>query len=67
MRKLELQRRALGLSQRSLGRKCSPAVSATYICNAERHGFIYPAHLERIADAIGWRGDPSELMEEVEL
>lgn len=67
MRRLELKRRSLGLSQRELSRRCNPPVGASYLCNAERHGFIYPSQLERVAAALDFEGDPAELLEEVEL
>lgn len=67
MRLLEQMRRERGLSQLELGCKCKPSVAPSYLSNAERHGFIYPSQLKRIAKALRYEGDPSELLEEVEL
>lgn len=66
MRLLEQMRRERGLSQFELGCKCKPAVAPSYVCNAERHGFIYPSQLKRLAKALGHEGDPAELLEEVD-
>lgn len=63
---LEKLRRDAGLSQRKLGRACDPEVDASYICNAERHGFrLFPTQAQRLADALGYEGDPADLFEEV--
>ncbi len=65
MKRLEFMRRNGGLSQRGLGAKAR--VDASYICNAESRGMrLYPAQAVRLADALGWEGDPMELFEEVE-
>lgn len=64
MRRLEFMRRCAGLSQRGLGGLSG--VDASYICNAERRGLVlYPGQAKRLADALGWKGDPTELFEEV--
>lgn len=55
-----------GLSQRRLGRLCTPEVDPSYICNAENRGYrLYPSQLERLAAALGWEADPSDLLKEV--
>ena len=64
MIKLERARRDAGWSQRELSRRSQ--VDASYICNAEKRGLtLYPSQAARIAAALGWEGDPSELFEEV--
>ena len=64
MKRLEFMRRSNGWSQRKLGE--AAGVSASYICNAESRGMtLYPNQAKRLADALGWRGDPAELFEEV--
>lgn len=63
LQKLRLQR---GLSQRQLGRACMPEVDAAYISRAERQGLrLYPSQVQRVAAALDWDGNPSELFEEV--
>lgn len=66
MRLIEKKRRERGLSQLELGCECKPTVAPSYICNAERHGFAYPSHIERLAKALDYEGDPAELLAEVE-
>ena len=67
MIRLEFLRRQAKLSQRGLGEMCSPRVGACYICNAEKRGMkLYASQAQRLADALGWTGDPEELFEEVE-
>ncbi len=64
MKRMELLRRDRGLSQRQLG--AAAKVNASYICNAERRGLIlYPEQARRLAVALNWDGDPSDLFEEV--
>lgn len=64
MTRLEFIRRSKGWSQRKLGEAAK--VSASYICNAESRGMtLYPNQTKRLADALGWKGDPAELFEEV--
>lgn len=65
MKRLEFLRRNAALSQRGLGK--AARVDASYICNAEKRGMsLYPSQAVRLADALGWKGDPMELFEEVE-
>ena len=62
---LKKLRQKHGLSQRELARKAG--VSASYICNAETRGFkLYPRQAERLAAALDWEGDPSDLTKEVD-
>lgn len=64
MIKLEEARRRAGWSQRELARRAK--VDPSYISNAESRGFIlYRGQSSRVADALGWDGDPAELFEEV--
>lgn len=64
MKRLEFLRRDRGLSQRQLG--AAAQVNASYICNAERRGLVlYPEQAKRLAAALDWSGDPTELFEEV--
>ena len=66
MNRLKLMRISKGLSQRELGKLAS--VNSSYICNAESRGMtLYPNQAKRIADALGWHGDPMDLFEEVEV
>ena len=61
--KLELERR--NLSQAKLARLADVnQVSMSRIVNGKEPAF--PNRGKRIADAIGWEGDPAELFEEVE-
>lgn len=62
---LEQLRRDAGLSQRKLGRACQPEVDPSYISQAERQGLrLYPSQAQRIAAALGYEGDPSDLFGE---
>ena len=66
MIQLQLERMKRDYSQNKLAREAH--VDVSYICNAEKRGFrLYKPQLERIAVVLGWEGDPSELLEEVEL
>ena len=64
MMKLVEVRRKAGLSQSKLARLAD--VNQTSMSRVER-GLepAYPMRAQRIADALGWRGDPMELFEEV--
>ena len=67
MKRLEYLRRNAELSQQKLGNKCNPPVDQRYISNAERRGMVlYPSQAQRIADALGWDGDPLALFEDME-
>lgn len=64
MNNLEFMRRQRNLTQRELGKLST--VAASYICNAEKRGLIlFEGQAQRIADVLGWTGDPMELFEEV--
>lgn len=61
MKKLRAER---GVSQRQL--KNMSRVHESDICKAESRGLrLYPAQAARVAEALGWQGDPMELFEEV--
>ena len=64
MTRLEALRVGAGLSKSKLARmaELSPAL-VTY---AQQRGFrLYPVQLTRLANAIGWPGDPAALLDEV--
>ena len=64
MRQLEFLRRQLGLTQQRLERKAR--VDRSYISKAERWGYkLGDEQLERLAKALGWAGDPKDLMKDV--
>lgn len=59
------ERRKLGLSQAGLARLTGANPSS--ICRIESGKEPpYPLRAKRIADALGWRGDPMELFQEVD-
>ena len=66
-RRLRYLREEAGLSMKRLGEACHPPIAPNYICNAENWGGMYEGHLKRVATALGWDGDPDELLEEVEV
>lgn len=66
-RRMRYLREEAGLSMKKLGEACRPPISPNYICNAENWGGMYQGHLGRVADALGWDGDPNELLEEIEV
>lgn len=63
LRRIEFARRELGMSQRDFG--AYVGIDASYICNAEKNGVMYPKHLERIAKKLGMEGKSSTLLEPV--
>ena len=64
MNRLKFMRLNAKLSQRQLGEKSG--VAASDVCKAESRGLrLYPVQAQRVAAALGWRGDPMELFEEV--
>ncbi len=65
MMKLVEARRKAGLSQSKLARLAD--VNQTSMSRIER-GLepAYPMRAQRIADALGWAGDPMELFEETD-
>ena len=59
-----------------LGERCMTQVEAAELCGLKQQAFSrivngieppYPKRGKRIADALGWQGEPSELFEEVEI
>lgn len=64
--RLRAMREEQGLSLRRLGAKCSPPINATYISNTERWGAGYEGHLVRLAEALGYDGDPHDLLQPVD-
>lgn len=64
MKRVVLERRKLGLSQAKLARVADVNQSCmSRIENGKEPP--YPIRGKRIADALGWTGDPAELFEEV--
>lgn len=64
MLRVELERKEQGISQAKLARLAE--VNATSMSRIERGKEpAYPRRGKRIADALGWAGDPMELFEEV--
>lgn len=58
---LTKEREAAGLSQRQLALKAN--VAATDICKAETRGLhLYEPQLQRIAETLGFKEDPQQLM-----
>ena len=62
-RELERMRKAKGLSQRGLAGAAK--VDTPFICTCERYGFGKGVRLKRLADYLGWSGDPEGLLEEL--
>ena len=66
MKRIKYLRQEMGLSQRALGERAR--VDASYICNAESRGLrLYQSQQARLAEALGWEGDPAALFEEIEV
>lgn len=64
MTRLEALRKSAGVSKAKLGRMAD--INPALLVYAEQRGFrLYPVQLARIADAIGWIGDPDALLEDV--
>lgn len=59
------ERRKLGLSQAGLARKIGANPSSISRIEAGKEP-PYPLRARRIADAVGWKGDPMELFKEVD-
>ena len=66
-RRLKYLRNERGWSMRALGDACYPPVSKNYICMGEKWGSMYQSHLERVAKALEWEGDPEALLDEIEV
>ncbi len=67
MKRLKALRTAAGLSQRGVSRKCNPPVDQAYICYAENGLALGRGQAQRLADALGWDGDPMALFDDVEV
>lgn len=64
MKRVVLERQKLGMSQAKLARAADVNQSCmSRIENGKEPP--YPMRGKRIADALGWKGDPAELFEEV--
>ncbi|MDM8289306.1 helix-turn-helix transcriptional regulator [Slackia piriformis] len=62
---LEKERRARNISQRKLMQLTG--VDSSYLSRAERMGMrLYPGQASRVAEALGWDGDPADLFKEVD-
>lgn len=65
MKRFEFMRRNRGLTQRQLAEMLN--ISITDIRKLEKRVLVvHPSKAARIADALGWAGDPMELFEEIE-
>ena len=62
--KLEYVRRCRGESGEQFGVRCG--VPQRYISRAEHHREMSNLHLYRVADYLGWVGDPRELLRSME-
>ena len=68
MLRLEYMRREAGLTIRGLRDRCKPPVGENYICRAEKWGdHLSENQLKRLADALGWKGDPWDLVAPIEI
>ena len=65
MKRVVLERQKLGMSQAKLARIAEVNQSCMSRIESGKEP-PYPRRGKRIADALGWAGDPSELFEEVE-
>lgn len=64
MKRLQHERERSGLSKERLGQLAK--VNTTTIRLAEGRGLqLYPQQLVRLAAALGYEGDPAELLEDV--
>lgn len=64
-KRLRAERQRLGLSGLELSRRSR--VAPAVISQAELGRLIpYPVQLGRLAEALGWTGDPEELLEDLE-
>lgn len=65
MRRLKFLRQNANMTMADLERRSG--VSRSYICKAEKWGnHLGEGQLVNLADALGWRHEPSALMDEVE-
>ena len=65
MTRLQIELLRRGVSQKELAERAGVnEASLSRICNGKEPA--YPKRGKRIADALGWAGDPQELFEEVD-
>ncbi|MCI1497812.1 MAG: XRE family transcriptional regulator [Coriobacteriaceae bacterium] len=65
MTRLQIELLRRGVSQKELAERAGVnEASLSRICNGKEPA--YPKRGKRIADALGWAGDPAELFEEVD-
>lgn len=66
MKRVSVERKRLGWSQAELARRAN--INASSLSRIES-GYepAFPNRGKRIADALGWDGDPKELFEDVEV
>ncbi|MGI6216879.1 MAG: helix-turn-helix domain-containing protein [Coriobacteriales bacterium] len=62
MREMKKRRKELGYTQLDVAARSG--VETSTISRAEVHGFMYPGELARVAKALSWEGEPSELLKE---
>lgn len=66
MIRLEYERRNRNMSQRKLATEAK--VDASMLCRAEKCApALYPSQLQRIAQTLGYDGDPASLLDELEV
>jgi transcriptional regulator with XRE-family HTH domain len=65
MKRLKRVREELNLSLSALARQAG--LNVTTVCQAESGRFVpYPSQLARISVALGWKGAPEALLEELD-
>jgi transcriptional regulator with XRE-family HTH domain len=65
MKVLRAEREAKGISQSELGRRSG--INQVTISAAENARFVpYSSQLERLAGALGWQGEPADLLNEAQ-
>ena len=62
MLNLKRERLSRGMTQSQLGAAAN--VDPAMVSRAERSGYAYPSHLQKLADALDWHGEPKELLKE---
>lgn len=65
MKRITFMRIDRGLSMSALARKADMHVSSISQIESQ-HLKPYPGQLTKLVDALGWKGDPMELFEELE-
>lgn len=61
--RLSALRKSKNMSMSALARKAEMHVSSISAIE-NNHLWPYPGQMKKIADALGWKGDPAELFEE---